>query len=123
MIVKKKVSCSKTITEAQLNYPSFVVELKRGESKTYSRTVTNVGKKDSEYEIGDISLPKGVTIHLNIDSQQLSFTALDQKVSYKVTFTRSSKGHVDGAYGGGYMTWVSVSGKYSVRTPFAIMFK
>ncbi|PWA53781.1 Peptidase S8/S53 domain-containing protein [Artemisia annua] len=122
MIVKKKVSCSKTITEAQLNYPSFVVELERGESKTYSRTVTNVGKKDLEYEIGDISLPKGVTIHLNFDSQQLSFTALDQKASYKVTFARS-KGHVDAAYGGGHMTWVSLSGKYSVRTPFAIIFK
>ncbi|GJU69503.1 peptidase S8/S53 domain-containing protein [Tanacetum coccineum] len=29
IIVKKTVSCSKTIPEAQLNYPSFLVELKR----------------------------------------------------------------------------------------------
>ncbi|GJR06028.1 peptidase S8/S53 domain-containing protein [Tanacetum coccineum] len=119
-IVKKTVSCSKTIPEAQLNYPSFVVALKRGETKTYSRTVTNVGKGNSTYTIGDVSLPQGFNIEISTHSQQLSFTALHRKISYEVTFARDSKDHVKGPWGGGYMTWVS--GKYSVKTPFAIMY-
>ncbi|PWA45978.1 Peptidase S8/S53 domain-containing protein [Artemisia annua] len=119
-IVKKTVSCSKTIPEAQLNYPSFVVALKRGESKTYSRTVTNVGNENSTYTIGDVSLPQGVNIEISTHSQQLSFSALHQKIAYEVTFARDSKDHVKGPWGGGYMTWVS--GKYSVKTPFAIMY-
>ncbi|GJW82129.1 subtilisin-like protease SBT1.2 [Tanacetum coccineum] len=56
MIVRKAISCLKRIPEAQLNYPSFVVSLKRGDSITYSRTMTNVG-----YTIKDISAPDGVT--------------------------------------------------------------
>nr|GEV68144.1 peptidase S8/S53 domain-containing protein [Tanacetum cinerariifolium] len=120
-IVKKTVSGSKTIPEAQLNYPSFVVALKRGESKTYSRTVvTNVGKENSTYTIGDVSLPQGVNIEISTHSQQLSFTAVQKKISYEVTFARDSKDHVKGPWGGGYMTWVS--GKYSVKTPFSIMY-
>ncbi|GKD97473.1 peptidase S8/S53 domain-containing protein [Tanacetum coccineum] len=53
IIVKKTVSCSKTIPEAQLNYPSFAVELKRCERKEYSRILTNVGWENSTYTIGE----------------------------------------------------------------------
>ncbi|GJT77684.1 peptidase S8/S53 domain-containing protein [Tanacetum coccineum] len=78
IIVKKTVSCSKTIPEAQLNYPSFVVELKRCERKEYTRILTNVGWENSTYTIGDISPPQGVDIEVLSHSQQLSFTALHQ---------------------------------------------
>ncbi|KAL9991595.1 putative cucumisin [Helianthus debilis subsp. tardiflorus] len=63
LIVKKKVNCSKTIREAQVNYLSVAVSLKR-DSKTYTRTVTNVGVANSTYTIGDISIPPGVSINV-----------------------------------------------------------
>ncbi|KAJ0428126.1 putative cucumisin [Helianthus annuus] len=71
-IVKKKVSCSKTITEAELNYPSFVVSLKPGESKTYSRTVTNVGLAEAGYSVRDSSIPPGVSIEVAIVMVRMS---------------------------------------------------
>ncbi|KAL7596665.1 hypothetical protein Lser_V15G30540 [Lactuca serriola] len=121
MITKKKVSCSKTIPEAQLNYPSFVVSLKKGDTKTYSRTVTNVGMANSTYTIGEISVPHGVKAEVASFSQELMFTAVHHKLTYNITFTRDSTIEVKGHYGQGHMTWVS--GKYSVRTPFAFKFE
>ncbi|KAJ0779956.1 putative cucumisin [Helianthus annuus] len=118
-IVKKKVNCSKTIPEAQLNYPSFAISLKRGDSKTYSRTVTNVGMANSTYTIRDISVPQGVSISSH--PQELSFTGLHQKLTYKVTFTRGKKDNAKGPYGQGHMAWIS--GKYTVRTPFSFKFE
>ncbi|KAJ0915036.1 putative tripeptidyl-peptidase II [Helianthus annuus] len=125
LIVKKKVNCSKTIPEAQLNYPSFAVSLKRGDSKTYTRTVTNVGVANSTYTIGDISVPPGVSINVEglygSQPQELSFTGLHQKLTFKVTFTRSHKDKGKDPYGQGHMTWMS--GKYTVRTPFSFKFE
>ncbi|GKA25482.1 peptidase S8/S53 domain-containing protein [Tanacetum coccineum] len=62
MIAKKTVTGIKSIPEAELNYPSFSVMLKRGDNKTYSRTVTNVGIPRSRYTIGNVSLPRGVRV-------------------------------------------------------------
>ncbi|KAJ0631362.1 putative cucumisin [Helianthus annuus] len=125
MIVKKKASCLKTIPEAQLNYPSFVVSLTRGDRKIYSRTVTNVGLANSSYSIRDIYVPKGVSVEVNIHNRQdvMSFTAVQQKQTYEVTFTRDIKDTKKGPYGQGHMTWVSQSGKYTVRTPFSFKFE
>ncbi|XP_024995381.1 subtilisin-like protease SBT1.2 [Cynara cardunculus var. scolymus] len=120
-IVKKTFSCFKSIPEAELNYPSFAVTLKRGGSKTYSRTVTNVGMKNSTYTIGSLSLPEGVHMVIDSPSQELRFTALHQKLTYKITFTRDIMDKLKGPYGQGYMTWVS--DKYSVRTPFSFKFR
>ncbi|KAI3689804.1 hypothetical protein L2E82_47774 [Cichorium intybus] len=50
-VIGKRVSCSKVIPEAQLNYPSFAVTLGVGDEKVFSRTVTNVGKANSTYTI------------------------------------------------------------------------
>ncbi|KAI3689779.1 hypothetical protein L2E82_47746 [Cichorium intybus] len=121
LIVKKNVSCSKTIPEAQLNYPSFAVSLKGGESKTYSRTVTNVGMANSTYTLGEISVPHGVKAVVSGLSQELMFTAVHQNLTYNITFTRDKTVKVNEHYGQGHMTWVSV--KYSVRTPFAFKFE
>ncbi|KAF5801963.1 putative cucumisin [Helianthus annuus] len=125
LIVKKKVNCSKTIPEAQLNYPSFAISLKRGDSKTYTRTVTNVGVANSTYTIGDISVPPGVSINVEglygSQPQELSFTGMQQKLIFKVTFTRSHKDKGKDPYGQGHMTWIS--GKYTVRTPFSFKFE
>nr|GEW12036.1 subtilisin-like protease SBT1.2 [Tanacetum cinerariifolium] len=115
------VTCSKTIPEAQLNYPSFVVELKRCERKEYTRILTNVGWENSTYTIGDISLPQGVDIEVLSHSQQLSFTALHQKLPLRVIFARVCKDRVNVPYF--YDFTVLESGKYSVRIPYVIMYK
>ncbi|KAI3727450.1 hypothetical protein L6452_16064 [Arctium lappa] len=122
IIVKRNhVSCAKTMPEAQLNYPSFAVTLKRGDSKTYSRTVTNVGMANSTYSVGEISVPRGVSVLVAIgSSQELTFTMVQQKLTYQITFSRDSKA-TDNSYGQGHMTWVST--KYSVRTPFSFKFE
>ncbi|KAK9052678.1 hypothetical protein SSX86_029308 [Deinandra increscens subsp. villosa] len=123
IIIKKRVTCSITIPEAQLNYPSFAVTLKRGESKRYTRTVTNVGPANSSYSIRDISVPKGVHIEVVVhNDQELSFKEVQQKKTYEVTFSRDIKDkNQNGLYGQGHMTWVS--GKYTVRTPFSFKFE
>ncbi|KAK9057841.1 hypothetical protein SSX86_022679 [Deinandra increscens subsp. villosa] len=123
IIIKKKSSCSITIPEAQLNYPSFAVTLKQGESKRYTRTVTNVGPAISSYSIRDISVPKGVHIEVVVhNDQELSFNEVQQKKTYEVTFSRDIKDKdQNGLYEQGHMTWVS--GKYTVRTPFSFKFE
>ncbi|KAI3689608.1 hypothetical protein L2E82_47571 [Cichorium intybus] len=92
IIVKKKVSCSKTIPEAQLNYPSFAITLASGQNKTYTRTVTNVGAAMSTYTIS----------------------------VQNVNVPHDSKVEVDVPYAEGAMAWGS--DKYLVRSPFSIKF-
>ncbi|KAL4565741.1 hypothetical protein LXL04_029844 [Taraxacum kok-saghyz] len=87
LITKKKVSCSKSIPEAQLNYPSFAVSLKKGERKTYSRTATNVGVANSTYTIGEISVPHGIKVMLGI-SHKLTFKSVHDKLSHPQTCRR-----------------------------------
>ncbi|KAL7594784.1 hypothetical protein Lser_V15G30473 [Lactuca serriola] len=120
IIVSKSVSCSKTIPEAELNYPSFAITLASGQKKTYTRTVTNVGEANSNYVLSaqNISVPYGVT--LAISYPRLVFTAVNQKLTYEVTFMWDSKVKIDVPYGQGVMAWSS--GKYLVRTPFSIKF-
>ncbi|KAK9059258.1 hypothetical protein SSX86_021877 [Deinandra increscens subsp. villosa] len=120
IIVNKKVSCLKTIPEGQLNYPSFTTTLAKGENKTYSRTVTNVGEANSTYTISvtNVSIPKG--IELIVHNATLRFTEVNQKLSYSLTFNRNSDVEGDVSFGEGAMAWSS--GKYLVRTPFAIMY-
>ncbi|KAI3787290.1 hypothetical protein L1987_41653 [Smallanthus sonchifolius] len=121
LIVKKTVNCSRTVPEAQLIYPSFTVSLKRGDNKTYSRTVTNVGMANSTYTVRDVSVPQGASIVVGSQPQELSFTSVHQKLAYEVTFTRDINDKVKGPYGQGHLTWVS--GKYTVRTPFSFKFQ
>nr|XP_043640113.1 subtilisin-like protease [Erigeron canadensis] len=125
MIVKKTVSCSKTIPEAQLNYPSVSVSLKRGDSKAYTRTVTNVGPPQSVYSVNDSSIPEGVRVDMFIEngdgSQELSFNVVHQKQTFKLVFTRDIKDKKKGPYGQGHITFVY--DKYSVRIPLSFKFE
>ncbi|KAI3756476.1 hypothetical protein L1987_56297 [Smallanthus sonchifolius] len=120
IIVTRKVSCAKTILEGQLNYPSFAMTLKRGENKTYSRTVTNVGEANSTYTFSepDIVVPNGIV--LIIHNSTFEFTEVNQKLTYEITFRHYSNVEVNVSYGEGVMAWRS--GKYLVRTPFVIKF-
>ncbi|KAI3689802.1 hypothetical protein L2E82_47771 [Cichorium intybus] len=118
IIVQKRVTCSKVIAEAQLNYPSFAVTLGVTDEKSFSRTVTNVGEANSSYTIKAVSVPFGLV--LGIGPSELKFTELNQKLTYQMFFIRDSKYEVKTPYAEGSITWVS--GKYSVRTPFSIKY-
>ncbi|KAK1438161.1 hypothetical protein QVD17_03964 [Tagetes erecta] len=125
IIVKKNVTCSETIPEAQLNYPSFSVSIKRGERKAFTRMVTNVGPANSSYTVGDVSVPKGVHVEFAVDDFEyaMRFTSVQQTKTLKVMFSRDANDKEKDLYGQGYMTLVSDGGKYTVRTPFSFKFE
>ncbi|KAG5622353.1 hypothetical protein H5410_007571 [Solanum commersonii] len=111
-IVNKKVHCTSSIAEAELNYPSFSIDL-GSSAQTYTRTVTNVGEANSTYTVEVIGV-EGVV--LSINPRILKFSALNQKLSYEVTFKRSTS--TDSSQG--YINWSS--GKYSLELPDDFVF-
>lgn len=84
--------------EAQLNYPSFSTFL-GSTNQTYSRTVTTVGEAISTYSV-EINPPLG--IDLSVEPSRLQFSELNQKMTYSVTFSRST------------------TAKYSARSPIVV---
>nr|XP_043630484.1 subtilisin-like protease [Erigeron canadensis] len=119
-IVKKKVSCEQTISEGELNYPSYVITLAKGENKTYSRTATNVGDTNSVYTISEpnIHIPPGIV--LTIHHPALEFTQVNQKLTYELTFSRYNNVEINVPYDQGFIAWQA--GTYMVRTPFVIKY-
>ncbi|WCJ26107.1 Subtilisin-like protease [Euphorbia peplus] len=117
LIVQSKVSCSNdtSIPEAQLNYPSFSIKL-GSTPQTYTRTVTNVGQANSAYNI-EIVAPIGVDVKVTPD--KLSFTEVNQKATYSVTFSKPEG--ASGSVGQGYLTWVA--DRYYVSSPIAVIFE
>ncbi|KAK6163856.1 hypothetical protein DH2020_000720 [Rehmannia glutinosa] len=71
IITQQKVNCSEisTISESQLNYPSFSI-IFGSQVQTYTRTVTNVGEANSSYVV-KISPPPGV--HVAVKPDKLDF--------------------------------------------------
>ncbi|RVX09064.1 Subtilisin-like protease SBT1.7 [Vitis vinifera] len=120
LIVNRTLKCSEesAIPEAQLNYPSFSIALGPS-SRTYSRTVTNVGAANSTYSV-QILAPSGVEVSVNPD--KLEFTEVNQKITYMVSFSRTSAGGEGGKpFAQGFLKWVSDS--QSVRSPISVMFE
>ncbi|KAK3019794.1 LOW QUALITY PROTEIN: hypothetical protein RJ639_003781 [Escallonia herrerae] len=117
VVARRKVSCSRetSIAEAQLNYPSFSITL-GPTSQTYTRTVTNVGDAISSYAV-EIFPPPGVRVRIIPD--KLSFSEMNQRMSYEVTFIRSTK-HVNTPFVQGYLKWISA--KHFVRSPISVKF-
>ncbi|CAN1186201.1 Subtilisin-like protease [Linum perenne] len=93
IIVQRKVKCSRnsSIPEAQLNYPSFSIRMSSTQ-QTYTRTVTNA------------------------TPATISFTELNQKVSFSVTFSR--KESFTGPSSQGHLRWFSSS--HNVTIPIAV---
>lgn len=118
ILAHKSVKCSEipSITEGQLNYPSFSIKL--GPSQTYTRTVTNVGEANSRYEAMVIA-PNGVDVI--VKPTTLYFSELNQKATYSITFTRVESAYKIGESTQGYIKWVSA--KYCVRSPIAVRFE
>ncbi|THU73499.1 hypothetical protein C4D60_Mb04t23520 [Musa balbisiana] len=119
-VIHSPVSCSlaKRITEVELNYPSILVPLggNHPTAVVFSRTVTNVGEAHETYS-SEIDAPEGVSVR--VDPTSLSFTSVNEKKTFKITF--ESKGGGGSGNAEGQLKWVS--GKHVVRSPIAISFK
>ncbi|XP_050226690.1 subtilisin-like protease [Mercurialis annua] len=117
LIVQGTVKCSNesAIPEAQLNYPSFSIKLGSA-SKSYTRTITNVGKPASAYT-PMIYPPPGVDVKVTPD--MIYFTEVNQKGTYTVTFSKNA--NASGIFSQGYLTWVGAG--YTVTSPIAVIFE
>nr|QOQ34360.1 SBT7 [Nicotiana benthamiana] len=122
VITKSPVDCpmKKPLPE-NLNYPSiaalFSTAAKGVSSKTFFRTVTNVGDTNVEYRV-KIEAPKGVTV--NVKPDKLVFSEKVRKLSYYVTITVDSKNLVLNDSGAvfGSLSWID--GKHVVRSPIVV---
>ncbi|KAJ0555605.1 putative cucumisin [Helianthus annuus] len=116
-IVQKRVSCSniRSIPEAQLNYPSFAITLSGNVTKSYTRRVTNVGDANSTYTV-NINTAPGVSV--TVSPSTLIFTAVNQKLSYQVTFI--PVGSPPNQFVEGALVWNSI--RHSVRSPISIKY-
>ncbi|XP_049400015.1 subtilisin-like protease [Solanum stenotomum] len=109
-IVRKKVHCTSSIPQSELNYPSFSIP-KESSAQTYTRTMTNIGEAISAYTVKVFGL-KGVEV--TVQPKILKFTALNQKASYNVTVkSLDLTGHSQG-----YIIWSS--DRHSVRSPIKV---
>lgn len=117
LFLQGKVNCSKkkSIPEAQLNYPSFSIQL--GSSpQNFTRQVTNVGEAYSSYTVKVVP-PLGVTV--SVEPNAIKFTKLKQKETYSISFRRT-KDVGKSEFAQGYLKWIS--DRYSVRSPISISF-
>lgn len=113
-IAHRPVACGslRPTTEAELNYPSLVVNL-LAQPITVTRTVTNVGRPSSVYA-AVVDMPEDVSVTVN--PPMLRFMELDEKQSFTVTVRWAGQPSVAGAEGN--LRWVSDD--HIVRSPIVI---
>ncbi|KAK4485607.1 hypothetical protein RD792_008250 [Penstemon davidsonii] len=120
LILHRRVNCSaeSRILEGQLNYPSFSIRFGLSNQITFGRTMTNVGVASSSYNVEVVS-PQGIDVSVN--PRTLSFSELNQKLSYEVTFSKSSVNVAANStsVSQGFIVWKS--GKSSVRSPIVVV--
>jgi hypothetical protein len=122
VITKSPVNCPrKTPMAGNLNYPSIAAVFSSStmgvSSKTFIRTVTNVGAANSVYRV-KVDGPKGVTV--TVKPRKLVFTEKVRKMSYIVSVKADSKNLVLGDSGAvfGSLSWMD--GKHLVRSPVLV---
>ncbi|KAM7260776.1 hypothetical protein ACFE04_026251 [Oxalis oulophora] len=116
------VNCPGNTSQKQppnLNYPSFSVDFTGNsqnvtKTKTYLRTVTNVGCHAKARYLVKVEKPDGVQV--KVEPKVLKFQKKGQKLSYNVSFVPKA-GNFTSDYSFGSLVWVS--GKYAVRSPIA----
>lgn len=123
VITRHPASCpAKRPLPENLNYPSFVAMfpvVSRGvASKTFIRTVTNVGPANSVYRVSVESQVKGVTV--NVRPSRLVFSEAVKKRSFVVTVTADTRNLKMGPSGAvfGSLSWTD--GKHVVRSPIVV---
>ncbi|XP_020597928.1 subtilisin-like protease SBT1.7 [Phalaenopsis equestris] len=117
IVTGKKIDCSKikSISEADLNYPSVLVSLGEAEENvTVWRTVKNVGEAMVDYMV-KVDEPKGVVVA--VEPNSLRFEKTGEEKRFALTFTGSGK---KGEVAEGRIKWVS--SKYDVSSPITVMF-
>ncbi|KAL8513841.1 hypothetical protein ACS0TY_013091 [Phlomoides rotata] len=117
-IIRSRYNCSNPSSD--LNYPSFIAlyqiqENRTAITRTFKRTVTNVGNGAATYE-AKVEKPKGSTI--TISPQTLVFGKKHEKQSYSLTIQYRSNNEF--AVNDGSITWIEVNGKHNVRSPIVI---
>ncbi|BAT91046.1 hypothetical protein LR48_Vigan08g183300 [Vigna angularis] len=123
VITRTPASCPvRKPSPENLNYPSFVamfpVSSKGVASKTFIRTVTNVGSANAVYRVSVEAPASGVTV--TVKPSRLVFSEAVKKRSYVVTVagdTRNLKMGQSGAVFGS-LTWTD--GKHVVRSPIVV---
>ncbi|KAI4350282.1 hypothetical protein L6164_004752 [Bauhinia variegata] len=123
VVTRSQVRCPvRKPSQENLNYPSFVAlfpsSAKGLTSKTFIRTVTNVGPANSVYRVKVESQPKGVIV--SVRPSQLVFTPAIRRRSFVVTLTADSRNLVLGQSGAvfGSLSWLD--GKHVVRSPIVV---
>ncbi|XP_047175782.1 subtilisin-like protease SBT1.7 [Vigna umbellata] len=123
LVARRDFTCSKRkkYRVEDLNYPSFAVPfntafgVKGGSQKPntvqYTRTLTNVGAPATY----TVSVTQSPSVKIVVQPQTLSFRELNEKKSYTVTFTSSSK--PSGTTSFAYLEWSD--GKHKVSSPIA----
>ncbi|KAI3924950.1 hypothetical protein MKW98_002859 [Papaver atlanticum] len=116
IITHRVINCSEysTISEGDLNYPSFTVPM-TGTTK-FTRTVTNVGEANTTYGV-EIVEPNGVSVRVKPD--KLHFTEVNQKLTYSVMFSPNRRA-TNASISEGFIQWVST--KHVVRSPISAVF-
>ncbi|CAK9179985.1 unnamed protein product [Ilex paraguariensis] len=122
VITRTPVKCpmKKPLPE-NLNYPSIVASFSSSSmgvtSKTFLRTVTNVGERNAVYRV-KVEPPKGATV--SVKPWNLVFSEGKRKLSYLVTVTVDSKNLELDESGAvfGSLSWMD--GKHVVRSPILV---
>ncbi|XP_019252814.1 PREDICTED: subtilisin-like protease SBT1.2 [Nicotiana attenuata] len=114
LIVHQSVNCSivSSISEAELNYPSFSVVF-GSENQNYTRRVTNVCDANSIYVV---SITQILGVHTVVEPIRLVFTKVNQQATYMISFTRT--GEISGGFVQGSISWISE--KHVIRSSISI---
>lgn len=127
LLARRNFTCdsSKKYSVTDLNYPSFAVSFQTAQfgSRTagddgttvikYTRTLTNVDSP-ATYKVSTSTQSKSVKI--SVEPEILSFTQVNEKKSYAVTFTGSSMPSNTNSFG--RIEWSD--GKHTVGSPVAV---
>ncbi|XP_039138712.1 subtilisin-like protease 4 [Dioscorea cayenensis subsp. rotundata] len=110
--------CTRSISGEQLNYPSIGIPMKSRLARiTVSRTVTNVGDARELYNAKIVEPPN---VKIDLSQYSLSFTRVEQQITYSITFTMKGSHPGSGVIEQGELSWVS--DKHTVTSPIYIAF-
>ncbi|KAH7691573.1 Tripeptidyl-peptidase II protein [Dioscorea alata] len=112
------IQCTRSISGKRLNYPSIGIRMRSRSSRTtIMRTVTNVGDAREIYNVTWIEPP---FVKIYFSQYKLSFTRLEEQITYNITFTMNGSHPGFGVIGQGQLSWVS--NKHTVTSPIYIAF-
>ncbi|CAH9091040.1 unnamed protein product [Cuscuta europaea] len=124
-LIKRNFNCppGKKFSVTDLNYPSFAVWYNRTTGKgggSYTRTLTNVAAEPGTYNYKvPVKVDNSSLVNVSVQPDTLLFSQINEKKTYKVTFSASANGYPDTGIMSGRLAWTA--GKYIVGSPLAIL--